>query len=737
MTLRQCGSSFQATLYPLLRNICRKDWASLVSKPSSSQHLRVLLRQRQPNRRQLAALRNAPAQAAATPIVHAGARTGVPPLAMGLHPTAEEGLEEAVGDGVWHALGAPPQELQLDFCLPTGQSFRWRRTGDNEYTGVIGDRLVCLVQLPDDVRYRVLARGRDASSADDAAVLRDYFNLDTRLSQLATGWAASCSRFRDVSPHFPGARMLRQDPLECLFQFICSSNNHISRIHGMVERLCSSYGTPLEPTTAVAGQGHAQPPAASATGPGVGPGGSPGAAPKAKRKRGGKGAAATAAGDGGAAAAAPAAPAAAVLAGGHDNGLSYYAFPTLEQLGRATEEELRAAGFGYRARFIVGTTRALAAKPGGGREWLLGLRRVGLEEAVQALTELPGIGPKVAACICLFSLDKHSAIPVDTHVWQIAVRHYCPQLRGRSLTKAVHGEVQRVFVERFGPYAGWAHNTLFISELASQQHRLPENLRQAKEKAKEKGKEKGKAAAIGGGKRRGRTQGPVGGDSDSDSDSDADAEEEPGARSDGEDGDSDGGGGGGGVKKGERAAARRRPRGGGAAAAPAAAATAAVPGPGGNRRGGAGRGRQPARGAAAAATVELTTAAVGAAAATETAAAAAPVGSVAVTGSSGSSQGPGAAAGPACAAAVVEGQADADLGSAPAPARAAGRLRGRGAAAAAAAARGPEPEPEPAAPGAGRNKKRAAGKARDVPAAKAKAQAAGDYELNEFDDLAT
>lgn len=25
------------------------------------------------------------------------------------------------------------------------------------------------------------------------------------------------------------------------------------------------------------------------------------------------------------------------------------------------------------------------------------------------------------------------------------------------------------FVERFGPYAGWAHNTLFIAELASQQ----------------------------------------------------------------------------------------------------------------------------------------------------------------------------------------------------------------------------------------------------------------------------
>ncbi len=42
-----------------------------------------------------------------------------------------------------------------------------------------------------------------------------------------------------------GARVLRQDPVECLFQFVCSSNNHISRIHGMVERLCRTYGTPL------------------------------------------------------------------------------------------------------------------------------------------------------------------------------------------------------------------------------------------------------------------------------------------------------------------------------------------------------------------------------------------------------------------------------------------------------------------------------------------------------------
>lgn len=39
--------------------------------------------------------------------------------------------------------------------------------------------------------------------------------------------------------------MLRQEPTECLFSFICTSNNHISRIQGMVERLCLALGTPL------------------------------------------------------------------------------------------------------------------------------------------------------------------------------------------------------------------------------------------------------------------------------------------------------------------------------------------------------------------------------------------------------------------------------------------------------------------------------------------------------------
>ena len=73
-----------------------------------------------------------------------------------------------------------------------------------------------------------------------------------------------------------------------------------------------------------------------------------------------------------------------------------------------------------RAKYIIGTVEALQSKPSGGLQWLAALRKLNLEEAVDALASLPGVGPKVAACIALFSLDQHHAIPVDTHVWQVS-----------------------------------------------------------------------------------------------------------------------------------------------------------------------------------------------------------------------------------------------------------------------------------------------------------------------------
>ena len=42
----------------------------------------------------------------------------------------------------WRSLAMPKKELCLAYTLPTGQSFRWRKTGEDEYTGVIHHRVV-------------------------------------------------------------------------------------------------------------------------------------------------------------------------------------------------------------------------------------------------------------------------------------------------------------------------------------------------------------------------------------------------------------------------------------------------------------------------------------------------------------------------------------------------------------------------------------------------------------------
>jgi hypothetical protein len=84
---------------------------------------------------------------------------------------------------------------------------------------------------------------------------------------------------------------------------------------------------------------------------------------------------------------------------------------------------------------------------------------------VAALETLPGVGPKVAACVALMALRKPGVVPVDTHVWQVAQRHYTPRLRGRALSREVMAAVEAAFVARFGERAGWAQTVLFVADL--------------------------------------------------------------------------------------------------------------------------------------------------------------------------------------------------------------------------------------------------------------------------------
>lgn len=55
------------------------------------------------------------------------------------------------------------------------------------------------------------------------------------------------------------------------------------------------------------------------------------------------------------------------------------------------------------------------------------------------------------------SLNHLEAIPVDTHVYQIAKLHYLPNLKvSKSVTAKVYNEIGDEFRNVYGSLAGWA-----------------------------------------------------------------------------------------------------------------------------------------------------------------------------------------------------------------------------------------------------------------------------------------
>lgn len=85
-------------------------------------------------------------------------------------------------------------------------------------------------------------------------------------------------------------------------------------------------------------------------------------------------------------------------------------------------EAIRSGGLaGIKAERIQHILRELTERQGGAKLTLAHLAMLNESEATAYLRSLPGVGPKTAACVLLFSLGKN-AFPVDTHVHRVARR---------------------------------------------------------------------------------------------------------------------------------------------------------------------------------------------------------------------------------------------------------------------------------------------------------------------------
>jgi len=358
-------------------------------------------------------------------------------------------LLEVVGEG-WSRLKCPISELRLDIVLKCGQSFRWRLISPGVWASVLYDDVWILSQNDTEILYKVYS-----SSDSDAATAKS--KTKQREAQLRDYFQLDlCS----LSEMYANWRL--NDPYfdACCDQFKGVRTLRQHPVENLFSFICSSNNNIARISSMVENL---------------------------------------------------------CLHFGRDCGViidgeqkeKFFAFPCVESLTAThVEDKLRSLGFGYRAKFITSSARSIVDK--GGEDWLLSLRGESYKDAKAALMSLCGVGAKVADCVCLMSLDKNGAVPVDTHVLQIVKRYRQKKVKGqphqredapveptdkgksgekrkskdngtsdsvdlellmasrKSLTPCVYDAIGDYFRSIWGAdFAGWAQSVVFAADLKS------------------------------------------------------------------------------------------------------------------------------------------------------------------------------------------------------------------------------------------------------------------------------
>ena len=136
-------------------------------------------------------------------------------------------------------------------------------------------------------------------------------------------------------------------------------------------------------------------------------------------------------------------------------GKEYYLFPSIDELSKATVEELRALGTGFRDIRIYNTTKMVKSKQVD-LDYILSLDDS--EKIREELLKLDGVGPKVADCIMLFALKREDVFPIDVWVRRVMNDLY---IHNEVEEKVNKKEINKLAKEKFGNLSAIAQQYLF------------------------------------------------------------------------------------------------------------------------------------------------------------------------------------------------------------------------------------------------------------------------------------
>ena len=140
----------------------------------------------------------------------------------------------------------------------------------------------------------------------------------------------------------------------------------------------------------------------------------------------------------------------------------FFLFPEPKILASAPIQEIKNCGVGYRSKFIISASNMVYS----GKINFEYLKKCDYFKAKEIISEIPGVGNKVADCVLLFSLDKLEAVPLDRWIIRIMEKYYPNifEISTKTITNKQYEILHEKIINYFGPYAGYAQQFLFKME---------------------------------------------------------------------------------------------------------------------------------------------------------------------------------------------------------------------------------------------------------------------------------
>lgn len=133
------------------------------------------------------------------------------------------------------------------------------------------------------------------------------------------------------------------------------------------------------------------------------------------------------------------------------SGETFFSFPSAKDINLADVEQIKECGVGFRCNYISNVSKMIVS----GEIDLDAIEKMETPRAREELMKIPGVGPKIADCVLLYSYGRYEVFPTDVWIKRIIEVLYLKN-------EAKLAEIQQFARERFAELAGFAQQYLFF-----------------------------------------------------------------------------------------------------------------------------------------------------------------------------------------------------------------------------------------------------------------------------------